>query len=491
MLFNSIDFILFFPIVTLLYFIIPKKLRALFLLGCSFYFYMCWKAKYIVLIGFSILVTYLGGILIEYFDKRQKPFQKSLVLYSTLLSNLAILFLFKYYNFFAENLAAVTHNQLMLPLLRFALPVGISFYTFQALGYTIDVYQKVLPAEKNPIIYALFISFYPQLVAGPIERSTNLMPQIKQGTSFSYENMRQGLLLMGWGMFQKLVIADRLALFVDGVYAAYTQVNGIFLLAATILFAFQIYCDFASYSNIARGAAKVMGYELMVNFDAPYLSRSFAEYWSRWHISLSTWFQDYLFEPIVWHAKNKKVASYVAVLTVFAVSGLWHGASWTFLLWGALHAFFRMGEMFLRRPKKKLYKKLHISVKSKWFQAVQTVFVFLCVCLTYIFFRSNTVSQAFSVLGSILTNTNPSLLFTSQFFSFGLDVKDAVVALLAMLVLVISDVLIYRRKDIYHTITRQPRPIRWIIYWILLFSIVIFGVYGPEYSVAPFIYFQF
>ena len=491
MLFNSVDFILFFPVVTVLFFLLPKRVRNLFLLAASLYFYMCWKAKYILLIGFSILVTYLGALLMDVFEKRGKSRLRGMVLAGAILSNLAVLFLFKYYNFFVENLAALSQNRLLLPLFNYALPVGISFYTFQALGYAIDVYRKDIPAEQNLITYALFISFYPQLVAGPIERSTNLMPQIKQGTRFDFENMREGLLLMGWGMFQKLVIADRLALFVDTVYQNYTQIDGAYLILATMLFALQIYCDFGSYSNIARGAAKVMGYRLMVNFNVPYFSKSFAEYWSRWHISLSTWFQDYIFEPVVWRMKNKKAAAYLAVLLVFFVSGFWHGASWTYVIWGLLHAFFRVTEMALRHPKKKLYKKLGINTKSGWFGALQTVWVFLCVSFTFVFFRADSVRQAFGILRQIGTNTHFGSLFSAGFFTHGLDEKDFAVALIALVVLAAADWLIYKKKDIYRWIVTKPLAARWVLYWVLIFSSVIFGVYGPSYDAAPFIYFQF
>ena len=491
MLFNSVDFLLFFPVVTILFFAIPKRVRNVFLLACSLYFYMCWKAKYILLIAFSILVTYLSALVMEWLEKQGRQRLRGLILAGAIVSSLAVLFLFKYYNFFVENVAALTQNRLLLPLFNFALPVGISFYTFQALSYAIDVYRHDIPAEKNLITYALFVSFYPQLVAGPIERSTNLMPQIKAGTRFDFENMRAGLLLMGWGMFQKLVIADRLALFVDEIYNNYAGMDGSFLILATVLFALQIYCDFGSYSNIARGAAAVMGYRLMINFNAPYFSRTFAEYWSRWHISLSTWFQDYIFEPVVWKMRNKAAAAYVGVLIVFFISGFWHGASWTYVIWGCLHALFRVLEMALRRPKKKLYKKLGINAKSRWLQVLETVWVFLCVCFTFIFFRSESLEQAFGVVGRIATQTHFSALFSGEFFSLGLDEKDFTVALIALIVLVVADWLVYHKKDIYHWVVAKPLAARWALYWLLIFSSVIFGVYGPSYDAAPFIYFQF
>ncbi len=487
MLFNSIDFLLFFPIVSILYFIIPNRARNIFLLISSLYFYMSWRASYVVLILFTIFTTYISSILIEKFENNNSFRKISLAL--GVLANLGVLFLFKYYNFFIENVQSVTG--IMLPVLSFMLPVGISFYTFQSLGYVIDVYNKKTKAEKNIINYALFISFYPQLVAGPIERSTNLLSQINEKKSYSYENMRRGILLMGYGFFLKLVIADRLAIFVNSVYNNYTNVNGAFLFLATIVFAFQIYCDFASYSYIAIGAARVMGYKLMTNFKAPYFSKSISEFWQRWHISLSTWFQDYVFNPIVWSSKNPQFAIYTAVITVFLVSGIWHGANWTFVIWGLIHAIFRVFEIVTKNHKKKLYKKFNLNTKSKPFKFMQVIMTFLLVCFTYIFFRSENLTQAFSIIEKIFTNFNFNLIFTEEFFDYGLDIFDLYVAGVSLLVLFIADYLIYNSVDVYKFIIEKNRVFRWIFYWIVILVIVVFGVYGPNYDASPFIYFQF
>ena len=490
MLFNSIDFLLFFPIVSVIFFLIPAKIRNIFLLVASFYFYMCWKASYIVLIGFSILVTYIAGVMIDYCrDKLQNKKLAKTVMILAILANLAVLFLFKYYNFFIENISAV--SGFSLPLLRFALPVGISFYTFQALGYVIDVYQEKVPAEKNLITYALFISFYPQLVAGPIERSGNLLQQIKTPKSFQYENMRSGLLLMAYGFFQKLVIADRLSLFVNSVYADYKTIDGAYLLLATIVFAIQIYCDFASYSNIAIGAARVMGYKLMTNFKAPYFSKSISEFWSRWHISLSTWFQDYIFNPIVWSNKDPQQAIYLGVIVVFLISGFWHGANWTFVVWGIIHALYRVLEIALRKPKKQFYKAVHINTKSKFFHFTQVLTTFLLVCFTYIFFRAESISQAIQVIYAIIARTNISSLFTSNFLQYGLDIPDLVIAAISLVILFIADTWTYKGVDVYEKIVQKNRFNRWCIYWVIIFTILIFGIYGPNYDASPFIYFQF
>ena len=354
MLFNSVEFLVFFPVVAFTVFILPAKIKNLFLLCRSMYFYMSWEPKYGALIGFSILVTYFGGIFIEKFETAKKIELKKMTLLAAISLNLAVLFVFKYYDFFARNVNVLLSGiGISLPFLKVMLPVGISFFTFQVMGYVIDVYEGKLPAEKNFINYALFISFFPQLVAGPIERATNLLPQFYKKYKFSYTRVKDGLVLMAWGFYKKLVIADSIAVIVNTVYNDVTKFTGIQLVIATVLFAFQIYGDFSGYSDIARGAAKVLGYNLMANFNRPYISKSFTEFWARWHISLSGWFQDYIFQPIVWHSKKPSVAAYYAILTVFVVSGFWHGAAWTYVVWGLLHAFFRMSEIYTKKAKRK------------------------------------------------------------------------------------------------------------------------------------------
>ncbi len=487
MLFNSIDFLLFFPIVTMVYFVLPVKIRNMFLLGAGFYFYMQWRAYYIVLILFCIATTYVGGILIEKSSENSRL--KRLLLALCILANLSILFLFKYYNFFIDNLGAVTG--LALPILTFALPVGISFYTFQAIAYVADVYSGTTKAEKNPINYALFISFYPQLVAGPIERSSNLLKQVNSPKRFSEANMRRGILLMGYGYFLKLVIADRLAIFVNSVYSDYMSTDGIFLVLATVMFAIQIYCDFASYSYIAIGAARVMGYELMTNFKAPYLSKNLSEYWSRWHISLSTWFEDYVFNPIVYSSKKPKIAVYFAVAVVFALSGLWHGAGTTFVVWGLLHALYRIVGIALRSPKKRLYKNLGINTKKGVLPILQTIVTFALVSFSYIFFRAQSMQQATTIISRIMHSTDITSLFSPAFFNYGIDIPDLVISIASLLLLLVCDNLIYRGVDVYGFIVARPLLLRWTFYLAMIFVITVFGIYGPNYDTTPFIYFQF
>ena len=356
MLFNSWEFLIFFPIVVLIYFVIPKKVKHIWLLVSSCYFYMCWNPKYILLIGFSIVATYLSGILLDkasrlektgILDQKAALRRKKWVVAACFLVNLLILATFKYADFILQNFNAALRF-LHLPSVKerfsFVLPVGISFYTFQALSYTMDVYRGEIDAEKDFTKYALFVSFFPQLVAGPIERSRNLLKDIRdipQKKLWDYDRITSGLTTMLYGMFLKLVIADRVSILVDNIFDTYRHQTPLALWIGAIGFAFQIYCDFASYSTIAIGAAKVMGFTLMENFDTPYFARSIKEFWRRWHISLSTWFRDYLYFPLG-GSRCSKVRKYLNLMIVFLVSGLWHGAGWHFVAWGFLHGLYQV-----------------------------------------------------------------------------------------------------------------------------------------------------
>lgn len=330
MLFNSLEYAIFLPCVFLLYWVLPHKLRWVILLISSYYFYMSWNAKYVVLIATTTFVSYICAIFIE---KTEKTVYKRFCLIVGLVLSLGILYFFKYYNFsmdLIERFVPIT-----APRYSFLLPVGISFYTFQTLSYVIDVYRGEVSAEKNLGIYATFVSFFPQLVAGPIERTANLMPQINSKKNFNYESARYGVRLALWGLFKKMVIADNLAVWVDKVYGNVTSYEGCSLAVAAFFFSIQIYCDFSGYSDIARGSAKLLDIELMENFRSPYFSASIKEFWGRWHISLSTWFRDYVYIPLGGNrvSKGRNVINY---MITFLVSGLWHGDNLTFVVWGGI-----------------------------------------------------------------------------------------------------------------------------------------------------------
>lgn len=370
MLFNSLEFLLSFPLVCLCYYVIPYRARYLFLLAFSYFFYMCWNPRYALLMLTSTAITFISGLLIESADKaedeKERIRRKNMYVALSFISNLAILFFFKYFDFAAGTVVRVLSMagiQVQVPAFDVILPVGISFYTFQALSYTMDVYRKDIYAEHNFFKYALFVSFFPQLVAGPIERSKNLLIQINEKHKFDFERVRSGLLLMLYGYFQKVVLAEYLALVVDSVYNTYSERTGFQLLVATICFAFQIYCDFGSYSNIAVGSARIMGFRLMENFNTPYFAVSVSDFWRRWHISLSTWFRDYLYIPLGGNRKGK-VRKWMNQMIVFLVSGLWHGASWHFVIWGGMNGAYQVIGEWMRPYKEKAVKMLKIDTAA-------------------------------------------------------------------------------------------------------------------------------
>ncbi len=494
MLFNSIEYLIFFPITFIFYYITPKKYAHFVLLLASFIFYASWNVSYLVLMLISIVVTFLCGYLIDniYQNKSKLKVSAKFILNLSLFINLGILFFFKYYNFFIDSVNSLTGANFIF--INVILPVGISFYTFQAIGYTLDVYRKTIPAQKNIFKYALFVSFFPQLVAGPIERSTNLLPQINSLQKIRYENIVNGALTMSWGFFLKMVIADRLSILVTHVYTNYNDYSGSILLFATVLFAFQVYCDFFSYSTIAIGSAKILGIDLMENFKAPYLSTSISVFWQRWHISLSKWFEDYIYTPLVWDNPFKKLPIIgklfknppivTSVFIVFLVSGLWHGAAWTFVFWGLLHGLFRAIDILSKKQRKKINKKLKINTNSPLHKSLSILFTFFIVCISYIFFRSDSLNQAFSILAKIFTDFNFTDL--SLINTLGLNTREIVFTFFSLFILFIHDFLY--TKGIY---LPKSGYIRYLLFYLFVILIVIFGVYGSDYAAAPFIYFQF
>ncbi len=400
MLFNSLQFLIFFPLVVAAYFLLPYRFRWMLLLGASYYFYMCWKPEYALLLMLSTVIDYYTGIQMgKAASRRQRKFYLGL----SLSSNLGILLLFKYFNFLnASARAAFDHINVFynVPMFELLLPVGISFYTFQTLSYSIDVYRGSIEPEKHLGMFALYVTFFPQLVAGPIERSTNLLPQFYRQHNVDRHRIIDGLKIMLWGFFKKIVIADRLAVYVNQAYNHPADASGINLLIATYFFALQIYCDFSGYSDIAIGAAKVMGFDLMENFRQPYLSKSIAEFWQRWHISLSTWFKDYLYIPL----GGNRVAKWRwcgNLFLVFLVSGLWHGANWTFVIWGALHGFYLVFAILTNNGRGKLLQALRLHRLKGLVQVSRIMLTFHLVLFAWIFFRANNLADAFLIIEKI------------------------------------------------------------------------------------------
>ena len=495
MLFNSYSFLMFFPVVVVIYFLLPKKVSYLWLLAASYYFYMGWNAKYALLLLLSTTITYLSGVLLKWL-KENRPDHiraKKWVVAGSFVSNLAILFFFKYFNFTIESVNAILKHT-SLPTVNTSLdvllPVGISFYTFQALGYTVDVYRGEIEAERNFFRYALFVSFFPQLVAGPIERSKNLLNQLRHPKAFDYRRMSDGLLLMIWGYFLKLVIADRISFFVDNVYANVGIYDGKYLLLASVLFAFQIYCDFACYSTIAIGAAEVMGFQLMDNFNSPYLSQSVAEFWRRWHISLSSWFKDYLYIPLGGNRKGK-VRKYINIMIVFLVSGLWHGANWSYVVWGGLNGIYQVVGAIFTPVRNRIKEKLHLKKSPLPLMIIYMIVTFILVDFTWIFFRADNVQHAFAVIDSIFNMNNQVLLENGTLYDLGLSRPNFIVLGVSLVILLTADICKYRGIKVRSVILNLNIVIRWAVIIAGILGILVFGIWGSGYSATNFIYFQF
>jgi len=499
-LFNSLEFLIFFPIVTLVYFVIPRKAKHLWLLVCSYYFYMCWNAKYALLILTSTVVTYLSGLLMEKVTKGAEQSdaaevvrRKKWIVAGSFIINLGILFFFKYFNFAMNTLTALFglfHIQLNLPTLDVLLPVGISFYTFQALSYTMDVYRGDIYAEKSFIRYALFVSFFPQLVAGPIERSKNLLKQLAVPKRFSFDAFREGLLLMLWGFFLKIVLADRIAIFVDAVYADYKTYGGFYILVATVLFAVQIYCDFSGYSTIAMGTAKILGVDLMENFNAPYLSTSVAQFWRNWHISLTSWFKDYLYIPLG-GSRRGKVRKSLNKMIVFLVSGLWHGARFSYVVWGGLNGLYQVIGEWLTPARNRLIALLHLHPDSMAHRLAQGLITFILVDFTWLFFRASSLTDAVNMIKSLFSVQNPWVLVDGSLYKCGLDLPNFWLMLICIGVLAFADVCKHRGICVRKVVLKQDYWFRWVFIAASVLLILLFGKWGPAFDQSNFIYFQF
>ncbi|MBR6328350.1 MAG: MBOAT family protein [Lachnospiraceae bacterium] len=491
MLFNSIPFLIFFPIVVLLYFVIPQKYRWVWLLISSYYFYMSWNAVYGLLLFFSTLITWISGRLSKHYENNEKMKKRVLVL--TIVVNLGLLGYFKYFSFMlntVNSLLSRINSGLSVPVPDILLPVGISFFTFQALGYAIDVYRGKVESEKNFFRYALFVSFFPQLVAGPIERSESLLKQMKTPTRFSYDNLRSGFLMMLGGYFLKLVMADNLAVVVDAVYGDIHRYPGGYLALATVMFAFQIYGDFGGYSLIARGAARIMGFELMDNFESPYMSRSVGEFWRRWHASLGKWFRDYLYIPLGGSRKGT-LRKYINVMIVFLLSGLWHGAAWHFVVWGGLNGLFQVIESAAKPGAEKLASRFKIRTGTDSFQILKGFFTFAAVDFAWLFFRADSLRGALDIIKSMVSYSNYWIIFTPEILKTGPDEKQFAVMLLAVFAVLVADYRKIKGFDICKWVMNQQFWFRTLVYITLLCAILLFGAWGGGYSAAGFIYFRF
>jgi alginate O-acetyltransferase complex protein AlgI len=448
---------------------------------------MSWDARLVWLIAGVTLVSYLAGRMIEILKKR---WMRRAVLVGALGVSLGLLFFYKYFNFFSESVGALL-TYFALPVqpitLKLILPVGISFYTFQTLSYVIDVYRGQIKAEHHLGVYALYVSFFPQLVAGPIERSTNLLPQFYEKHVFQYDQVMYGLKTMGVGFFKKLLIADYLAGFVNSVYNNLPEYSGFSLVVASVLFSIQIYCDFSGYSDIAIGAARMMGFSLMKNFDAPYLARSVRNFWRRWHISLSSWLMDYVYIPLG-GSRVSRGRHYFNLMATFLLSGLWHGANWTFVVWGALHGLYLVVGNATANLRRRAYDALGISPENRLAAVWQILITYVLVCAAWVIFRANTLGDAGYVLAHMLDGIGRPLVYIKE----GLAAMDISALTLLRIVFLVGVLLVLdvvsQREDPIQRISRWPLGIKWSLY--VLFMIMMI-VLSPHDAPADFIYFQF
>lgn len=478
MLFNSFSFLIFFVVVTALYYLLPHRIRWVLLLLASCIFYMFFKPEYILILAFTIVVDYFAAIAIENSTTQERRYW---FLVASLIANIGVMAVFKYFNFINDNITGLCrlfNFSNPIPYLHMLLPIGLSFHTFQAMSYTIEVYRRQQKAERHFGIYSLYVMFYPQLVAGPIERPQNLLHQFREKHPYSYDNFVTGLRLILWGFFKKIVVADRVGVIVNEIYGHHESYSGLALIIAVLFFAFQIYADFSGYSDIAIGTARVMGFNLMQNFNYPFRSKNYTEFWRRWHISLSTWFNDYLYSPLVFSKRkwgNRGVV--FAIIITFLISGLWHGAGFTFLTFGLLHGIVMSYEALSKKFRKKLAAKFPPLLYNK--ASVALTFSFLVI--TWIFFRSETFGKAFYIIKNMFVfDSSYTKLFTPALI-YQLILGGAAILLMEGLHK------LYGKLRFPDYIQKQKTPVRWAFYLVMCVLILNFGYYGSN----QFIYFQF
>lgn len=483
MLFNSLKFLVFFPLVFMLYWALPHRARKYLLLAASYYFYMCWKPEFIVLILYSTAVDYLCALGME-----RRAEHKKLFLAVSLTMNLGLLFFFKYFNFFGETLTALCRAvsiPFSAPVLNIILPVGISFYTFQTLSYTIDVYRGRMKAERDFVLFALFVSYFPQLVAGPIEKAADLLPQLREAHAFRYEQGAHGARLMAWGFFKKCVCAAYLGALADRVYEDMGAFGGGAAAFAAAAFALQIYCDFGGYSDIARGCSELLGVELTVNFKQPYFARSMRDFWRRWHISLTGWFREYVYIPLGGSKKGfcRKI---VNIWIVFFLSGLWHGAGWTFAVWGLLQALYISIEQVWARYRTATPNK---NQCRRCYGVLMVLRTFVLSCISLVFFRADTMADAVTLLRAAVTGlAHPRAYLCDAYYLLLSDgAWAALFTVLSVAVLLAVDAM-DEKTDAMEAVGCLRPIVRYPLYAVFLVGMVLLI---PKHTSAPFIYFQF
>ena len=508
MLFNSLHFLIFFPIVVGIYYLMPRKIRTYWLLAASYYFYMCWNAKYVLLLLFSTVVTYVSGIALEWCAKKdkEKQYRKLCVAVSFIL-NLSILFVFKYLDFGIASLNQILsrlHIELNAPAFDLLLPVGISFYTLSILGYIVDVYNKIAEPQNNFFKLTLYGMYFPSILSGPILRYREDGEQFFIPHPFDYRQVTFGMQRMVWGFFKILVISERMNLVVNTVYDNYTQYPGTYIWFATICFAFQLYTNFSGSMDIALGMSQSFGIYLPENFENPFFSKNISEYWRRWHITLGVWMKEYVFYPLLrtgaftslgkkmrrkfGKKRGKQFSTFLAMFILWFMVGIWHGGDWKFVIGsGLLHWFYIVSGELLTPFFQKGMEKFHINLKGRWVDIFRMFRTFFLVNIGFVFFRAASAMDAWKMLKGAVSVWNPWVLADGSLFSLGLDVIETVIALVSLLILWTVSRL-QKNGSVRERIEKKKLPVRFVIWYALLFYIILLGYYGPGYSAAEFIY---
>ena len=492
MVFNSFSYLLFFPIVFVFYFLLPVKARCLWLLAASCFFYGYADSRYLYLLLALTLISYISGILIDRARALPHPALSKGILISSIVCNLGILVYFKYTNFLLDNLnqiASCLHINRQFAMTDMMLTMGISFIIFQSVSYTVDVYRNTIPVEKNILHYALWLAFFPKLISGPIERAGDILKQIHAPSRFCLKNLKEGLCLILLGLFYKLVFSDNVAAIVNPVFASYQEYSGLMLVLALILFKFQIYADFAGYSFLAAGSAKALGFQLSNNFEAPFHSESVSEFWRRWHITLNNWFRDYLYIPLGGNRRGT-LRTYFNIFIVFLLSGLWHGAEWSYLIWGGLNGLYIIIENIMKKRRSRPFTVQDREPFSVHMRRKATTFIL--VVFSFLFFCMPDVPSALGVLRRIVTSPGIRGLFNLDFLNIFPSIQSFVVVAAALFIILAADTLLYRRKTAFTAFFfEQSSAFRWVCGIVILCMIIFFGAYGDAYEQTQFIYFQF
>lgn len=472
MLYNTIEYFGFFCIVLGIYYLIPKKIQWVYLLLVSYIFYYTFDVKYTFLLFASTIVTYASAIWIA---KSKTLFSKKFSAIVCVVINLCILSFFKYSQWIVKSIFNIQTASL-----NFVIPVGISFYTFKSISYIVDVYRGRIDVQRNFGKYALFVSFFPQIVSGPIERSYNFFPQLNKGYLFDYEKVKKGFFLFLCGMVKKIVIADRLTVLVEQVFNNVYDYNAPAYIIAILFFTFQIYFDFSGYSDMAIGCTEMLGMNSIRNFNRPYFAASIGEFWRRWHISLSTWFRDYLYIPLGGN-RISEIRWAFNILVVFLLSGLWHGASWNFVIWGGLHAIYQIIGKFSQR----LRYRLPLNRNSKLVKVISVTITFILVAYAWMYFRANTIGDALHITKSLICYGDLEF----DILNLGMPKQELIFAFLCLISYFILE-WIQSKAALWELLQKQKLPIRWIAYLMIMFICIMFGKYG-DLSTASFVYFQF